>query len=114
MFIVSSVPSFRNQNLCDNQDVWQPRRGRGPEEPQLHFREDECRDQRDHQSAAAYILGRGCVGQQGTCNKLYKPKSHAHAFFMNMLEQQETALLLECLHFLLWITAGSGICTSID
>lgn len=43
----------------------------------------------------------------------YKCRNHMH-FCMNILEQQETALLLECLCFLLWITAGSSVCTSID
>lgn len=45
----------------------------------------------------------------------YTRRNHMHTlFFMNILEQQETALLLECLCFLLWITAGSSVCTSID
>lgn len=35
---------FRYQNLCDHQDIWQPRCGRGLEKPKFHFRENECRD----------------------------------------------------------------------
>lgn len=84
---------FRYQNLCNNQDIWQPGCGGGLEEPQLHFWEDECRDKRDHQSAAAYVLGRGCLGQQGTYSKwhaftsvcLWPSKSHAHTITYYLL-----------------------------
>lgn len=53
----------RYQNLCNHQDVGQSRCGGGLEEPQLHLREDERRDPRNHPSAAAHVLGWGRLGQ---------------------------------------------------